>query len=106
MVHERVIVDGRTARLTEPIEHDAIVDLEEAEAKSLRYAAAAAAEMTRAGTGSSALRAPFHGAAAFLRTFVVQAGFLDGVTGWRVAAYNARYTYRKWQALRALTRQG
>jgi glycosyltransferase involved in cell wall biosynthesis len=35
-------------------------------------------------------------------TFILQAGFLDGVTGWREANYNRRYAYRKWQALRSM----
>lgn len=103
-VHERVVVEGRIDRLTQPIEHDAIADMAEAEEKSERYAAAAAAEMHRQRLAAGRLAAPFHAATAFFRTYILQQGFLDGITGWRVANYNRRYTYRKWRALRELRR--
>jgi glycosyltransferase involved in cell wall biosynthesis len=103
-VHERVIVNGRVAQLSEPIEHDAIVDMAEAEEKSERYAAAAAEEMHRQGIGANRFAAPFHAGIAFFRTYILQQGFLDGLTGWHVANYNRRYTYRKWKALYDLRR--
>jgi glycosyltransferase involved in cell wall biosynthesis len=95
-VHERVIVDGRTARLTQPIEHDAIADLDDARAKAERYAKAAANELALQGKQSSKAKAALRAGGAFLRTFVWRAGFLDGATGWRVARYNADYTFQKW----------
>ena len=95
-VHERVIVEGRTGRLTQPIEHDAIADLDDARAKAARYAKAAAGELAAQGKRSSTMKAALRSAGAFLRTFVWRAGFLDGATGWRVARYNADYTFRKW----------
>jgi glycosyltransferase involved in cell wall biosynthesis len=95
-VHERVIVEGRVDRLTEPIEHEAIADLADARDKARRYAAAAAAELAAQGKGSGRAKAIVRALAAFLRTYVWRAGFLDGATGWQVAAYNSEYTYRKW----------
>jgi hypothetical protein len=98
-VHERVIVDGRTARLDEPIEHDAIADLADARDKARRYAAAAAAQLGAQGKRSGRAKAALRALGAFLRTYVWRLGFLDGVTGWRVARYNADYTFRKWAQL-------
>ena len=95
-VHERVIVDGRTARLKQPIEHDAIADLDDARSKAARYAKAAAGELAVQGKRSSKAKAMLRSVGAFLRTFIWRAGFLDGATGWRVARYNADYTFRKW----------
>lgn len=95
-VHERVIVDGRTARLKQPIEHDAIADLNDARGKAARYAKAAAGELAAQGKRSSKAKAVLRSAGAFLRTFIWRAGFLDGATGWRVARYNADYTFQKW----------
>ena len=95
-VHERVIVDGRTARLKQPIEHDAIADLDDARSKAVRYAQAAAGELAAQGKRSSKSKAVLRAAGAFLRTFIWRAGFLDGATGFRVARYNADYTFRKW----------
>jgi glycosyltransferase involved in cell wall biosynthesis len=100
-VHERVIVEGTVARLREPIEHDAIADLADARDKASRYAKAAAAQLAAEGKRSSRAKALLRAAGAFLRTYVWRAGFLDGATGWRVAAYNADYTYRKWAGVAA-----
>jgi hypothetical protein len=104
-VHERVVVAGRIARLIAPIEHDAISDPADAEDKIERYAAAAAAELAANGKRSSRNKAALRAAGAFLRTYLWRAGFLDGRTGWRVADYNCRYTYRKWARLATESRK-
>jgi hypothetical protein len=44
------------------------------------------------------------GAAAFLRSYVFQLGFLDGRTGRRVARYQAHYTYKKWAKVAAASK--
>ena len=98
-VHERVIVEGKVARLKEPIEHDAIADFADARDKATRYAIAAAAEMASQGKRSSRGKAVVRSAGAFLRTYIWRAGFLDGATGWRVARYNTDYTFQKWALL-------
>jgi glycosyltransferase involved in cell wall biosynthesis len=95
-VHERVKVDGRVSRFASPIEHEAIVDLADARDKSSRYAAAAAAELVSQGKRSSRTKALIRAGAAFVRTYVWRAGFLDGATGLQVARYNSDYTYQKW----------
>jgi glycosyltransferase involved in cell wall biosynthesis len=95
-VHERVIVKGRVERIREAIQHDAISSLEDAREKSGRYAAAAAGEILRRKRRASYPKAYIRGLAAFLRTYVLRLGFLDGIVGWQVSNYNARYTYQKW----------
>jgi glycosyltransferase involved in cell wall biosynthesis len=103
-VHERVIVEGRIARLSAPLEHDSITDPADAEDKIKRYATAAAAQLAAEGRTSSAAKAAFRGWAAFLRGYFLRFGFLDGRTGLKVADYNRRYTYEKWARLAKLTR--
>ena len=98
-VHEHVVVAGRVGRLAEPIEHESIDSWADAEDKIVRYSDAAAAQMREQGKRSSPLKASLRGWAAFLKTFVLRAGFLDGRTGWDVAHYNRRYTDRKWRLL-------
>jgi glycosyltransferase involved in cell wall biosynthesis len=98
-VHERVEVTGRVARMNSPIEHEAIADLADARDKACRYATAAAAELALQGKRSSRLKAAMRAGAAFLRTYIWRAGFLDGATGYRVARYNSDYTYQKWAKL-------
>ena len=106
-VHERVKVDGRVSRFASPIEHEAIVDLADARDKSSRYAAAAAAELVSQGKHSSRTKALVRAGAAFVRTYVWRAGFLDGATGFQVARYNSDYTYQKWARVAdATTRNG
>jgi glycosyltransferase involved in cell wall biosynthesis len=95
-VHEHVKVEGRVAHLKQPIEHDAIADLDDAKDKARRYATVAAAEIVRKGERPTKLKALLRAAGAFLRTYVWRAGFLDGATGWRVAKYNTDYTYQKY----------
>lgn len=104
-VHESAKITGRLARLKNPIEHDSIVSIEDARDKAIRYAKAAAEDLAARGKRSSKTKAFLRGAAAFLRTFVMRAGFLDGVTGWKVASYNTDYTYRKWARLAELNSQ-
>jgi glycosyltransferase involved in cell wall biosynthesis len=98
-VHERVIVEGRIARLSSPIEHDSITDPADADEKIDRYATAAAAQLAAEGKTSNAAKAALRGWAAFLRSYLFRLGFLDGLTGLRVADYNRRYTYEKWARL-------
>jgi glycosyltransferase involved in cell wall biosynthesis len=96
-VHEHVDVQGRVEKLKNPIEHDSITDLADAENKIERYAAAAAAALRARGKNSSPLKAHLRGLGAFLRTYILRLGFLDGKTGWLVADYNRRYTFEKWK---------
>ncbi|MDB5485517.1 MAG: glycosyl transferase family 2 [Tardiphaga sp.] len=98
-VHEHIVIAGRVGRLAAPIEHDSIESWADAEDKIIRYSDAAAAQMRAQGKRSSPLKASLRGCAAFLKTFVARAGFLDGRTGWNVAQYNRRYTDRKWRLL-------
>jgi glycosyltransferase involved in cell wall biosynthesis len=104
LVHERLIVEGKVARINAPIEHEAIVNLEDARDKAVRYANASAAQLAAQGKNSTHLKPVLRSASAFLRTYIWRLGFLDGATGWRVACYNADYTYRKWARLAEIRR--
>ena len=105
-VHERVIVEGVTKYLRNPIEHRGVVDDADAEDKIQRYALAAAAEMAENGRKANLLSAPLHGTGAFLKTYVIKQGYLDSRIGLRIAQNNARYSYRKWRLLHANGRTG
>lgn len=96
-VHEHVDVAGRVGRLKQPIEHDSITDLADAEDKAERYALAAAEALRASGKTGGPFKAWLRGQGAFLRTYVWRLGVLDGKTGWQVAQYNRRYTTRKWK---------
>ena len=98
-------VAGAIGRLASPLEHDSITDPADAAAKIDRYATAAAEQLAAEGKTSSAAKAAFRGWAAFLRGYLWRLGFLDGLTGLRVADYNRRYTHEKWARLAKLKRR-
>lgn len=101
LVHESVVVEGEVGALKNPIEHNTIVSAQDANEKIERYGEIAGQELIARGKKSAPLLAKLRGAAAYLRSFVFQLGFLDGRTGHRVAAYQARYTYKKWALVAA-----
>lgn len=101
LVHESVVVNGEVRTLKHPIEHNTIVSAEDANDKIERYSEIASQELLARGRRSSALSAKLRGAAAYLRSFMLQLGFLGGATGHRVASYQARYTYKKWAKVAA-----
>jgi len=106
LVHERLIVDGPVRLGAFKIDHDSITSWADAEDKIVRYSTAAARQMFERGRRGSELQAVLHGAAAFLKAFVLRAGFLDGAAGLGVANYNRRYAYQKWRRLAGLRRSG
>lgn len=101
LVHESVVVAGEVRTLRNPIEHNTIVSDADADEKVERYATVAARELLARGRSCGDLEARMRGTAAYLRSFILQLGALDGITGLRVARYQARYTYRKWAKVAA-----
>ena len=104
LVHERLIVDGETRTARFRVEHDSIADRADAEDKIDRYSSAAAQQMFSRGKHAGAAKAWLRGGAAFLKTYLFRAGFLDGKAGIGVADYNGRYTFQKWRKLAELSR--
>lgn len=104
LVHERVIIDGPVRTANFRIEHDSITSRTDAEDKIIRYSTAAAAQMFARGKRAHPGKAALRGWTAFIKSFVLRAGFLDGAAGWDVADYNRRYTYEKWRRLAELSR--
>ena len=54
------------------------------------------------GKRASLLKAIFHGGWAFMRTYVLQAGFLDGREGFMLSVSNAEGTYYRYLKLMLL----
>ncbi|MHB1942794.1 MAG: glycosyltransferase family 2 protein [Acidiferrobacteraceae bacterium] len=95
-IHERVVVDGPVATLIEPLEHEAFVDLEQVLNKVNRYSTLGAETLVERGRRASLFSAIAHGLWAFIRTYIVQAGFLDGQAGFMLAVSNAEGTYYRY----------
>ena len=70
-----------------------------------RYATAAAEQAFARGKKSSPLKAITHGAWTFIRTYILQAGFLDGSQGFSLAISNMQGTYYRYMKLWHLNQQ-
>ena len=105
LVHEKLLVEGTTGTLKEPLAHEAFVDLQEVLAKMDRYSSAGAQHLLATGAGGSLTRAVGHGLWAFVRTYLLRAGYLDGREGFMLAVSNAEGTYYRYLKLMLLQRE-
>lgn len=103
-VHEtaRPVGGAAVARLRGDLLHYPVRSREEHLATIERYAALQAGAMLRAGRRAGPWRPWGAAAAHFLRTFVLQRGFLDGSTGLAVSRLSAYATWLKHARLREL----
>jgi len=95
-VHERVICEGAVARLAEPLIHAPVRRLEDALSRIDRYSTAGAQALVASGRRISFITAILRGLLAFLRIYVLRAGFLDGAEGFLLAVANAEGTYYRY----------
>ena len=105
LVHEVVRLEGKTARLKNPLLHYSYLTQDDVERKVEHYSSAAAQQMFEASKKSTWLGAWLSGGWAFARTYLLRAGVLDGLAGWNIACMNALTTYLKYRKLAALHRQ-
>ncbi|WP_372524535.1 glycosyltransferase family 2 protein [Piscinibacter sp.] len=96
MVHERLIVDGPTARLSGELLHDTMPTLDDAIDKMNRYTSGRALDKVRAGKAGGLASALSHAAWAFVRCYFLHRGFLDGRLGFVLAVYVAEGTYYRY----------
>jgi hypothetical protein len=71
-----------------------------------RYSTAGAVSLMRKGVRGSLAKALGHGWWAFMRTYVLRLGFLDGRLGLALAISNAEGTYYRYMKLWLLQRGG
>jgi glycosyltransferase involved in cell wall biosynthesis len=96
LVHERVICDGRVARLNEELTHHSVTRLEDAISRIDRYSTAGAEMLLEAGRRVSFADGVTHGIWSFFRAYVLRLGFLDGREGFLLAVANAEGTYYRY----------
>lgn len=106
LVHERVLVQGSVGRLQGDLLHRSFADFESVLDKVNRYSTAGARALADRGKRGSPAKAVGHGLWAFLRTYVLQRGFLDGAMGLALAISNAEGTYYRYLKLWLLQREG
>jgi glycosyltransferase involved in cell wall biosynthesis len=105
LVHERVIVEGAVGHLRNDLLHDTYPDLETMLAKLDRYSSASAQALFEGGARSSFAGAIVRGAWAFVRTYFLRLGLLDGRMGFVLALSVAETTYYKYLKLWILGRR-
>lgn len=105
LVHERVIVDGAVGRLNGLLLHESFGSLEQVLDKVNRYSSLSARQMAAAGKRGSLVAAVLHGLGAFVRTYLLKAGFLDGREGFMLAVSNAEGAYYKYLKLWLIQRR-
>jgi glycosyltransferase involved in cell wall biosynthesis len=96
LVHESVQMQGGTARLKQPLLHYTYRDFEDVLAKLNSYSSAASVMLQRRGKRGGLAQAVLHGLWAFIRTYLLRAGFLDGREGFMLAVMNAENSYYRY----------
>lgn len=96
LVHESVQMQGSTARLHKPLLHYSYRDFEDVLSKLNSYSSAASTMLQRRGKKGSLAQAVVHGLWAFIRTYFLRAGFLDGREGFMLAVMNAENSYYRY----------
>jgi glycosyltransferase involved in cell wall biosynthesis len=98
-LHANLQIQGRVGTLSEPIVHYSFRDLDSVLEKVNRYSSAGARDMGERGRRGSFSGAVFHGVWAFVRTYLLRLGFLDGRWGFMLAVSNAEGTYYRYLKL-------
>ncbi|MEY4749136.1 MAG: hypothetical protein RIQ60_1350 [Pseudomonadota bacterium] len=105
LVHERLVFEGRAGALREPMLHYSYRDFSRVLHKIDQYSSASALQKFQAGQRASVGQALWHGVWAFVRTYVLRRGFLDGAHGLALAISNAETSYYRYLKLWALQQQ-
>ena len=104
IVHETVQCRGAVGDLRCDLRHESFRDFEQVLRKIDAYSTAGAIKLHAKGRRGSLGRAIAHGVWAFLRGYVLRAGFLDGRMGLALALSNAHGTYYRYVKLWLLQR--
>ena len=96
LVHERLIAQGQVAKLSNSLVHYSFMNLAQVKAKMERYSTDSAKQAFLQGRTGSPLKAIVHGFWAFIRTYFLRLGFLDGPQGISLAFANAQGSYYRY----------
>ena len=99
IIHEKLVVQGQVTQLHSRLLHESFPNFETVLDKVDRYSTAGAQSLLSKGKSSSFPKALGHGLWAFIRTYFLQLGFLDGWMGLALAISNAEGTYYRYLKL-------
>jgi glycosyltransferase involved in cell wall biosynthesis len=94
-VHESVTLDGGLGVLRHELQHYPYRDIGHHLQTMDRYTTLAAEEWIAAGRGATALQAMLHAKFAFVRNYLLKAGFRNGEAGLMVSVLNSYYVFLK-----------
>jgi glycosyltransferase involved in cell wall biosynthesis len=106
LVHESIMTASMVGHLEAPLLHESFRSLEEVLEKVNSYSTAGARSLQNRGKRSSLGKAVGHGLWAFIRTYLLRLGFLDGRMGLVLAISNAEGTYYRYLKLWLTNREG
>lgn len=95
-IHEQVELGGTVKRLSGLIIHHPVLRLEDALRRADSYSTLGAEDMVASGRRVWFVTGIMRGLFAFIRTYVLRAGFLDGREGFLLAVANAEGTYYRY----------
>lgn len=105
LVHERLVFDTPAQRLNGKLLHYSYENFETVVRKLDAYSSAGALQRHAAGQHGSFGKALVRGAWAFLRTYLLRGGFLDGRAGFMIAVFNAETVYYRFLKLARLSEE-
>jgi len=105
LVHERLVFDTPAQRLNGKLMHYSYENFETVVRKLDAYSSAGALQRHAAGQHGSFGKALARGAWAFVRTYVLRGGFLDGRAGFMIAVFNAETVYYRFLKLARLAEE-
>jgi len=102
VVHEKVVTDGKVEYLDSDLLHYSYPDMECYLSKSNRYTTLGAEEAFRKGKKAGVIEIVFKPPIAFLKHYIVNQGFRDGIEGFILAALSSMAVLVKYAKLRKL----
>ena len=105
LVHEKIVTQGTIGKLKAELWHETYRSLEQMLDKSNSYSTAGAIDGLARGKYASLLSAIAHSAWAFLRTYFLRLGFLDGRMGFLLAVSISQTTFWRYAKLQMLDKQ-
>ena len=96
LVHEKIVTASVVGRLRSILRHESYRNLETVLDKANLYSTAGSQVLINKGVNSSLGRALLHGLWAFIRTYFLRLGFLDGRLGFVLAISTAEGTYYRY----------
>ena len=105
LVHERLIPNGQVAKLNNQMLHYSFMSHAQVREKMERYSTDSAKQAFLKGRKGSPLKAIMHGIWAFIRTYILRLGFLDGSQGLSLAYANAQGSFYRYIKLWRLNKK-